>query len=231
MSVDKKTPQAAKRAPITGLTPDAMKVYSHRPRRNYVFPPMTIVEGLARWLDQIGWVIDAPFPDKAIGEDHISGKRPADELPLHRLNIKEPGIVAEFQKNVTYGLTYADLFQETNDAGSLVGFALEGATVSPRARDKTLPQQSVVRVLVDSVRPRMAMDVAMRLWDFFRDRPGFSIYGTRLNQHDGSQVKVRQPDFHVRQTLVMDEPDYVSVGTGGDRSKVSFRLQVTYVRF
>jgi len=228
MSHEKPPSQPRKRAPIAGITRDAMKVYSHRPRSNYLREPMTVAEGLARWLDAIGWVIDAPFPAAAVGTD--PDQIPAEQLPLHRVEINEPGIVAEYLKNVVWGLTFEDLFSESNSVGSLVGFASDGGTVDKRVRASSLLQQSIVRVLVDSARPRTAMDVAMRLWDFFRTKPGFQVESTKLNQNNGGRVKVRRPDFTVREASVLDEPTYLAVGADEDRSQVTFRLHVKYIR-
>jgi hypothetical protein len=230
MAYDRPTGLRKKRAPITGLEPDAMLVYGHRPRQNYVREPMTIPEGLARWLDQIGWVIDAPFPKHAIGDDHLSGERSEDELPLYRMAVEEPGVRAEYMKNVIWGLTFADLFQEANSVESLVGFALDGATIDMRSRSKSLNQVSNVRVLVDSVRARMAMDVAMRLWDLLREQPAFSVDSTRLNPMEGGRVKARRPDLTVRRMTVLDEPSYLGTGTASERSQATFRLQVNYIR-
>lgn len=228
MSHDHTTPTRRKRAPLAGISDDAKMVYQHRPRQNYVREPMTIAEGLARWLDSIGWVIDAPFPTAALGDD--IDQVDADEFPLHRLEINEPGVPAEFMKNVFWGLTFEDLFSESGSAESLIGFSSDGGTVSIKSRDKMLLQRTIVRVLADSVRPRTAMDVAMRLWDLFRERPGFSIQSSRLNEITGGRVKVRRPDFSVRQAKLLDEPTFLAIGEEGERSQVIFRLQVDYLR-
>lgn len=230
MSHDHETRVRRKRAPLQGLSDGARDVYQHRPRENYVREPMTIAEGFARWLDGIGWVIDAPFPIAAIGDDHLSGQVSEEELPLHRLDVAEPGVPAEFMKNVFWGLTFEDLFTEAGSVESLVGFTSDGGTIDVRSRSRSLLQRTIVRVLADSVRPRKAMDVAMRLWDLFRERPGFSIQSTRLNQTTGERVKVRRPDFSVRQAKLLDEPSFLAVGSGDERSQVTFRLQVDYVR-
>lgn len=229
MSHDHTTPTRRKRAPLQGLTDDARMVYQHRPRQHYVREPMSLAEGMARWLDGIGWVIDAPFPQNAIGD--IEGQVADGELPLHRLDVKEPGVPAEFMKNVFWGLTFEDLFSESGSVESLIGFSSDGGTVDSRAKSgQGLLQRAIVRVLADSVRPRTAMDVAMRLWHLFRERPGFSIQSTRLNQNNGEQVKVRRPDFSVRQAKLLDEPTFLAIGGEDERSQVTFRLQVDYVR-
>ena len=229
MSHDHDVRVRKKRAPLQGLSRDALNVYQHRPRDNYVREPMSIAEAFAVWLDSIGWVIDAPFPQNAIGD--IDDQIATGELPLHRLDVKEPGVPAEFMKNVFWGLTFEDLFSESSIAESLIGFTSDGGTIDLRSRDRTLYQRSIVRVLADSLRPRTAMDVAMRLWDLFRERPGFSVQSTRLNQNNGERVQVRRPDFSVRQAKLLDEPTFLAIGAEGERSQVTFRLMVDYVRF
>lgn len=239
MSHDHRTPRRV-RPSVTGLERTAQQVLDIRPREDYFEAPLSLAEGLAYWLDEIGWVIDPPIPEpirqQLLAEIALHEQDPVNNpepnIPSFvKQNVSEPGVKAEFNKNVTWGLTFGELAPENDSQLSIVSFVSDGGTYQGRARGNSAFQLALVQVLVDSVRPKIAMDVAMRLFTLFRIRPGFTIHEGRRDPYSGKLRKIRLPVFSVRQALPMAEPTFAQVGVNEERSQVVFRLQVKYLRY
>lgn len=211
----------APRAPATGFTRDARMVYGFRPEEEASDQRMTVMEALARWIVDIGFVMDLPLPQNLLAANLVT----PEQYPIWRASIKPPGIPAKYLENVYWGLTSDEIFQDTKFSGTLVAFISDEVTIDRRVRSNNLHQLAVVRVLVESEPPRYAMDVAMRLWNLFKTKPGFSVFRNALEETSGNRAKIRRPDCEVREAALVDEPRFI----GPKQS--TFRLRVKYARF
>lgn len=214
---DADTEALEERALDAGISDDAAMIYDIRPRSgaNMAAARLSLSEAFARWLVAIGWTIDLPIGaalDPTVWPDWLS-------------EIEEPGRKAQYLKNVFWGLTFDAIFQERSFQGTLVGFANDGGTIDRRAdAGKSMHQLATVRVLVESEPPSYAMKVAMRLFDLFKVKPGFTVVRSALDGNTGLRGKIRRPDFFVREAAPLEEPSFLT-----DR-QVSFRLRVKFAR-
>lgn len=205
------------RAFDAGISPAAAQIYDIQPRsaENMASPRIVLAEAFARWLVAIGWTIDLP-----IG----AGLDPT-EFPDWLSEVGEPGRKAQYLKNVFWGLTFDAIFQDRKFQGTLVGFANDGGTIDRRAdAGKSMHQLATVRILVESEPPSYAMKVAMRLFDLFKIKPGFTVVRSAVDGNTGAIGKIRLPDLLVREAAPLEEPSFLT-----DR-QVSFRLRVKFAR-
>ncbi len=205
------------RAFDAGISPDAAQIYDIQPRsgENMASPRVVLAEAFARWLVAIGWTIDLP----------LGAALDVTEFPDWLAEVNEPGRKAQYLKNVFWGLTFDAIFQERSFQGTLVSFANDGGTIDRRAdAGKSMHQLATVRVLVESEPPSYVMKVAMRLFDLFKIKPGFTVVRPALDGNTGVRGKIRHPDLLVREAAPLEEPSFLT------DKQVSFRLRVKFAR-
>lgn len=215
------TIEVRQRAPAQGMDLAAIRRHRLFPRQFRV--RASISQALAAYLVSIRFPVDIPL---APG---VAANLPANAVPIPVSEIKD-FIPAEIYKNVFWGLTSDDLFQDRSYEGSLVGFLSDAGSFDLRGRQGANQQITTVEVVIDSSPARTALDTAMRVWSLFLEPIGFTVESELLDTVTGQRLKVRQPDLAVQRCVPVNEPRILErVGAG--RVKAAFSLMVKYTRF
>jgi hypothetical protein len=215
------TLEVRQRAPAEGMDIDAIRRHRIYPRQFRI--RSTISQALAAYLVAIRFPVDVPIAPGVLAN------LPAGQAPIPQVEIHD-FIPAEIYKNVFWGLTSDDLFQDHAYEGSLVGFLSDAGSFDLRARQDANQQVTTVEVVVDSSPARTALDTAMRVWSLFFTPIGFTVESELLDTQTGQRLKVRQPDLAVQRCVPVNEPRILErVGSG--RAKAGFTLMAKYTRF
>lgn len=215
------TVQVRPRAPIQGMDPEAIRQTKYAPRKFRV--RTSIAHALALYVERVRFPVDIPV---APG---VASLLPAGKVLVPQSEITD-FIPAAMYKNLFWGLTSDDFFQDSSYEGTVIGFLAETGNFDLRGRQGANQQVTAVEVTVESAPARTTLDAAMRLWSLFLEKIGFTVESTLVDPASGHALKVRQADLAVQQVKPIDEPRIVErVGAG--RTKASFRLMAHYVRF
>ena len=218
---DEDTIEVRQRAPAEGMDLKAIQRHRVYPRKFRI--RASIAQALAIYMEAIRFPVDIPL---APG---VAAALPVGDEPIPYTEISD-FIPAEMYKNLFWGLTSDDLFQDRKYEGSLVGFLSDAGSFDLRGRQGANQQVTTVEVVISSSPARTALDTAMRLWSLFLEPVGFTVESELLDTQTGQRLKVRQPDLAVQRCVPANEPRIIErVGSG--RAKASFRLMVKYTRF